>query len=287
MLNPRVLLLDEPLGALDARLRKDLQVELKSLQQDLGITFVYVTHDQEEALTMSDRLAVMNNGQVEQMGGPQEVYEAPDTRFVAEFLGVSNMLSGNATGNGTFRIGDFTLRCGQGATSATGVVHAVIRPERVVVGDHGVTGDNTLPGLIDRVVFVGSVLDVRVRLATGELLRSLVDERRRRRASRPSRARPSACTCRPRRSGSCTRRATSSAGLRPAGSRAEPERRQSWRLCPKSNAASTDSPGVPFASWAVSLSRSVRKLRENESIGSSDAPLVWYELTRMSVTVSL
>jgi len=174
VLNPRVLLLDEPLGALDARLRKDLQVELKSLQQDLGITFVYVTHDQEEALTMSDRLAVMNNGRVEQMGDPQQVYEAPDTRFVAEFLGVSNMLSGNATGNGTFRVGDFTLRCGQGATTATGVVHAVIRPERVVIGEQGTTGDNTLPGLIDRVVFVGSVLDVRVRLATGELLRSLV-----------------------------------------------------------------------------------------------------------------
>src|SRR6476620_7805000 len=109
VLTPQVLLLDEPLGALDARLRKDLQVELKALQQDLGITFVYVTHDQEEALTMSDRLAVMNNGRVEQMGGPQEVYEAPDTRFVAEFLGVSNMLSGNATGNGTFRVGDYTL----------------------------------------------------------------------------------------------------------------------------------------------------------------------------------
>jgi spermidine/putrescine transport system ATP-binding protein len=174
VLNPRVLLLDEPLGALDARLRKDLQVELKALQQDLGITFVYVTHDQEEALTMSDRLAVMNNGRVEQMGDPQTVYEAPDTRFVAEFLGVSNMLSGNATGKGTFRVGDFTLRCGQGATGATGVVHAVIRPERVVIGEQGANGENTLPGLIDRVVFVGSVLDVRVRLASGELLRSLV-----------------------------------------------------------------------------------------------------------------
>src|SRR3954451_11150327 len=174
VLNPRVLLLDEPLGALDARLRKDLQVELKALQQDLGITFVYVTHDQEEALTMSDRLAVMNNGRVEQMGDPQTVYEAPDTRFVAEFLGVSNMLSGHANGNGTFRVGDFTLRCGQGATNATGVVHAVIRPERVVIGEQGANGENTLPGLIDRVVVVGSVLDVRVRLPPGELLRSLV-----------------------------------------------------------------------------------------------------------------
>lgn len=123
---------------------------------------------------MSDRLAVMNNGKVEQMGGPQAVYEAPDTRFVAEFLGVSNLLSGNASGDGAFRIGEFTLHCRQGATDATGMVHAVIRPERVVVGTHGTGGDNTLPGLIDRVVFVGSVLDVRVRLATGELIRSLV-----------------------------------------------------------------------------------------------------------------
>src|SRR4051812_21879680 len=137
VLNPRVLLLDEPLGALDARLRKELQVELKTLQQELGITFVYVTHDQEEALTMSDRLAVMNNGKVEQMGGPQSVYEAPDTRFVAEFLGVSNLLSGHADGDGSFRIGNFTLQARQGATDATGVVHAVIRPERVVVGAHG------------------------------------------------------------------------------------------------------------------------------------------------------
>ena len=174
VLNPRVLLLDEPLGALDARLRKDLQVELKALQQNLGITFVYVTHDQEEALTMSDRLAVMSDGHVEQMGDPQGVYEAPDTLFVAEFLGVSNLLSGTATGNGTFRVGDFTLEGGQGATHARGVVHAVIRPERVSIGEHGANGGNTLPGLIDRVVFVGSVLDVRVRLASGELIRSLV-----------------------------------------------------------------------------------------------------------------
>ncbi len=93
---------------------------------------------------------------------------------MAEFLGVSNLLSGNASGDGAFRIGEFTLQCRQGATDATGMVHAVIRPERVVVRAHGAAGDNTLPGLIDRVVFVGSVLDVRVRLATGELVRSLV-----------------------------------------------------------------------------------------------------------------
>ena len=94
MLTPRVLLLDEPLGALDARLRKDLQVELKALQAELGITFVFVTHDQEEALTMSDRVAVMSGGRVEQAGTPREIYEEPATVFVADFLGVSNLLDG-------------------------------------------------------------------------------------------------------------------------------------------------------------------------------------------------
>ena len=98
VLRPRVLLLDEPLGALDARLRKDLQVELKTLQQNLGITFVFVTHDQEEALTMSDRVAVMNGGRVEQSGPPQEMYEEPATLFVADFLGVSNLVPAEASG---------------------------------------------------------------------------------------------------------------------------------------------------------------------------------------------
>src|SRR3954465_2120876 len=92
VLQPAVLLLDEPLGALDAKLRKALQIELKALQQQVGITFLYVTHDQEEALTMSDRLAVMNDGHIEQVGAPQDVYEDPETLYVADFLGVSNLM---------------------------------------------------------------------------------------------------------------------------------------------------------------------------------------------------
>src|SRR2546421_1784535 len=92
VLNPAVLLLDEPLGALDAKLRKALQLELKVLQQEVGVTFLYVTHDQEEALTMSDRLAVMNAGRIEQVGAPRDVYEDPQTLFVADFLGVSNLM---------------------------------------------------------------------------------------------------------------------------------------------------------------------------------------------------
>src|SRR3954463_16238659 len=94
----RCLLVGEPLGALDAQLRKNLQVELKALQAELGITFIFVTHDQGEALTMSDRIAVMNRGRVEQAAGPKQIYEAPDTVFVADFLGVSNLLGANALG---------------------------------------------------------------------------------------------------------------------------------------------------------------------------------------------
>ena len=98
ILNPAVLLLDEPLGALDAKLRKALQIELKALQQEVGVTFLYVTHDQEEALTMSDRLAVMNGGHIEQIGAPRDVYEDPTTVFVADFLGVSNLMDAQAKG---------------------------------------------------------------------------------------------------------------------------------------------------------------------------------------------
>src|ERR1700750_1265188 len=118
VLQPRVLLLDEPLGALDAKLRKNLQVELKALQAELGITFVFVTHDQEEALTMSDRIAVMNKGLVEQAASPRSIYEEPSTVFVAEFLGVSNLLEADAVGrNGescAVRIGDRGFHCGPG-----------------------------------------------------------------------------------------------------------------------------------------------------------------------------
>ncbi len=95
---PKVLLLDEPLGALDLKLRKQMQLELKTIQQEVGITFVYVTHDQEEAMTMSDRLAVMRHGKIEQLGEPEQVYENPATEFVAGFLGASNLLDGEIDG---------------------------------------------------------------------------------------------------------------------------------------------------------------------------------------------
>jgi spermidine/putrescine transport system ATP-binding protein len=182
VLNPAVLLLDEPLGALDAKLRKALQIELKALQETVGITFIYVTHDQEEALTMSDRIAVMSNGQVEQIGAPNQVYEEPANAYVADFLGVSNLMDATAVGTDRggrcrVRLGDFELVAGQGEATATGQVKVVIRPERVTLEDHATPGENRVPGMIQRVLYVGSTMQVLVNLAPGELIQVWVQNR--------------------------------------------------------------------------------------------------------------
>jgi spermidine/putrescine transport system ATP-binding protein len=179
VLNPAVLLLDEPLGALDAKLRKALEIELKSLQQEVGITFLYVTHDQEEALTMSDRLAVMNGGRIEQVGAPQDVYEDPETVFVADFLGVSNLMDatgrGAADGHCRVAVGRFELEAGGGPSDVVGPAKLVIRPERVELEPHQAdSGPNCLPGMVERVVYVGSAVQVLVRVPTGEVLQALV-----------------------------------------------------------------------------------------------------------------
>ena len=178
VLAPRVLLLDEPLGALDARLRRDLQVELKALQNDIGVTFVFVTHDQEEALTMSDRVAVMRDGRIEQAGSPRDVYEEPRTMFVADFLGVSNLLAVDAVGQEggacVLRLADRTFRAEQGATDARGELKAMIRPERIGVEPHGTPGDNRLPGLVERAVFLGGSYEIHVRVLGGEILKVAV-----------------------------------------------------------------------------------------------------------------
>jgi spermidine/putrescine transport system ATP-binding protein len=180
ILNPSVLLLDEPLGALDAKLRKALQVELKALQERVGITFIYVTHDQEEALTMSDRLAVMSGGHIEQIGTPEQVYQEPNTAYVADFLGVSNLMYAQAGGPGPdgetcrIRIGDFELLAGRGDVQAAGEVRVTIRPERVRLEPHGSAGANRLPGMIERAVFQGSTTQLIVRLAQGDVLQALV-----------------------------------------------------------------------------------------------------------------
>src|SRR4051812_7728271 len=178
VLQPRVLLLDEPLGALDAKLRKALQVELKALQAELGITFVFVTHDQEEALTMSDRIAVMNKGLVEQAAPPRSIYEEPTTVFVAEFLGVSNLLAAEAIGRDgaacAVRIGDRMFHCGQGELDTVGEVKVMIRPERIVIEPHAENGDARLPGIVERSVFLGGSHEVHVRVLGGELMKAMV-----------------------------------------------------------------------------------------------------------------
>ncbi len=179
ILNPSVLLLDEPLGALDAKLRKTLQIELKALQEEVGITFVYVTHDQEEALTMADRLAVMNEGRIEQVGSPREVYEEPASANVADFLGVSNLLDAQATGTDSegrcrVRVGDSELFASHGHTSARGPVKVVVRPERVRVDAAGETGENRLPGKIERIVYAGAISQLVVTLDRGTPIRCML-----------------------------------------------------------------------------------------------------------------
>jgi len=178
VLRPAVLLLDEPLGALDAKIRKQLRLELKALQEEVGITFVFVTHDQEEALSMSDRVAVMSKGKIEQIGTPSEVYEDPATVFVADFLGISNLMDaqvvGACDGGCTVRIGDFAMTAGCGDTNARGPVKVVARPERLTLLEHGGAADNSLPGMVERTVYVGSNLQVMVRLATGVQLQASI-----------------------------------------------------------------------------------------------------------------
>jgi putative spermidine/putrescine transport system ATP-binding protein len=145
---PEVLLLDEPLGALDLKLRQEMQIELKQIQKEVGITFVYVTHDQEEALTMSDRLAVMSNGQIEQIGTPIDVYERPATEFVAGFIGISNVLQRDG-------------------------VRFVVRPEKIRMladGEQAAPGMVVEPGQVKEVIYVGMSTRYVVHLDRGEHL---------------------------------------------------------------------------------------------------------------------
>jgi spermidine/putrescine transport system ATP-binding protein len=167
---PKVLLLDEPLGALDLKLRKGLQVELKRIQREVGITFVYVTHDQEEALTMSDRIAVMNRGHVEQVSVPEEVYDRPKTTFVAGFIGVSNLMPATIPSPGRVKLdsgpevaadtGD--LRPGEGCA-------AVVRPEKLKVtmaGDGEVIADGEprVEGIVESSLYLGTSTQIAVNL---------------------------------------------------------------------------------------------------------------------------
>ena len=167
---PKVLLLDEPLGALDLKLRKGLQLELKRIQREVGITFVYVTHDQEEALTMSDRIAVMNRGKVEQIGDPEDVYERPTTTFVAGFIGVSNLMPAAVTAPGEVRLENgAAVRIPANGLAPGERCYAVVRPEKLRIDAlaGGGAHSNGLPhveGIVESSVYLGTATQIVVDL---------------------------------------------------------------------------------------------------------------------------
>ncbi len=177
---PKVLLLDEPLGALDLKLRKGLQVELKRIQRDVGITFVYVTHDQEEALTMSDRIAVMNRGRVEQVAVPEEVYDRPATTFVAGFIGVSNLMPATVTGPEEVKLDQGqTISTGTGGFSRGDRCHAVVRPEKLRVelaesGAHNGGAGTRVEGIVESSLYLGTATQIAVDLGEGVRMTVLV-----------------------------------------------------------------------------------------------------------------
>ncbi len=157
---PRVLLLDEPLGALDLKLRKDMQIELKRIQQRTGITFIYVTHDQEEALTMSDRIVVMNHGIIQQVGSPTDIYNEPENAFVADFIGESNIIDGVMLEDRKVEFCGREFECVDSGFGHNTPVDVVIRPEdlRLVYA-----GDGLLQGVVESIVFKGVHYEMMVR----------------------------------------------------------------------------------------------------------------------------
>ncbi|MGW3205584.1 ABC transporter ATP-binding protein [Streptomyces sp. NPDC001135] len=167
---PAVLLLDEPLAALDLKLRRQMQVELKQIQREVGITFVFVTHDQDEALTMSDRIAVMNEGRVEQCGTPEDVYEHPASRFVASFMGTSNLMGGTYRGGEVALDGGPALPVGARPGIADGTAVSVsVRPEKIWLSDFE-PGMSMLSGVIRETVYSGPTTTYLIELAPGVTL---------------------------------------------------------------------------------------------------------------------
>lgn len=165
---PKLLLLDEPLSALDLKLRKRVQIELKHLQEKLGIAFVFVTHDQEEALTMADRVVVMNQGRIEQLGRGQDIYRAPRTRFVADFIGEANLLLGKALDDGRLSLSPGPVTLSGLELPCAGDMVAVLRPEHIVLLEHTAgEGFSTVPAVIEDVIHIGS--HVLVTLRSGDV----------------------------------------------------------------------------------------------------------------------
>ncbi|HEX8184047.1 MAG TPA: ABC transporter ATP-binding protein, partial [Blastocatellia bacterium] len=179
VLEPKVLLLDEPLAALDLKLRKQMQLELKGLQRRLGISFIYVTHDQEEALTMSDRVVVMNAGRIEQQGRAEEIYERPLTEFVAGFIGSSNIIEGTVESSedqvSVINLGNATVTAhGKGASRGERV-RVMIRPEKIRLFFNGPGGE--LQGKIESAIYLGDSTQWRVILEDGQAITALEQNR--------------------------------------------------------------------------------------------------------------
>ncbi len=193
VLRPKVLLLDEPLGALDRKLRKAMQIELRRIQHEVNITFIYVTHDQDEAMSMSDRVAVMRNGNFEQIGTPQEIFQTPRTRFVADFMGASNILSGRViavSADAAHRTSPQTIQIetetglrvisrGGQEISAGASVSFSVRPEAIQVfpRDWDCSADNKFDGTIVEKLYLGDVTELEVALAGNDPIRSRIQSR--------------------------------------------------------------------------------------------------------------
>ncbi|MFT4146175.1 MAG: ABC transporter ATP-binding protein [Mobilitalea sp.] len=175
--NPKVLLLDEPLGALDLKLRKEMQIELKNLQKKLGITFIYVTHDQEEALTMSDRIAIMNQGYLDQLDVPEGIYEKPKTRFVADFIGESNIFE--ATIKEVIKdVVRFRIEVGEAlgildtdmSFEESEMIHVCVRPEKILFSSEKIEGFH-LQGVVREQIYVGNIIKSNVVLGNGQIVK--------------------------------------------------------------------------------------------------------------------
>jgi spermidine/putrescine transport system ATP-binding protein len=162
---PKVLLLDEPLGALDLKLRKGLQVELKRIQREVGITFLYVTHDQEEALTMSDGIAVMNEGRIEQVAGPEEIYERPATTFVAGFIGVSNLMPAKVSSRREIELDSgVQVQTEVNGFSPGDRCYAIVRPEKLVIEMNGGSAGPSVQGTVESSLYLGTSTQIVVSL---------------------------------------------------------------------------------------------------------------------------
>jgi spermidine/putrescine transport system ATP-binding protein len=180
---PRLLLLDEPLSALDRNLRQAMQIELKNLQHEVGISFLVVTHDQEEALVMSDRIAVMDGGRIQQVGTPGEIYDAPANRFVAGFIGVSNVYAGIVSRrdglDSVIRTdGGMELRARHAAFAPGSRVDCMLRPEQLRIGARGDDSASVLEAVVERLVFIGADQQVHARLTDGSQVKALMRHRR-------------------------------------------------------------------------------------------------------------